>query len=151
MLVPSRLRAGRLATKVSVALRRLARRPALLVLCLSLSILVQTLFVGLNVALARGCGLDLPVAAWLFAWPLAKLIAIVPISLAGLGVREASLVGLMAPFGADSATVVAVGLLWQSILFATGAIGGLVLLLTSGPRGAGAPPVAAVERLRSRP
>ena len=88
--------------------------------------------------LARASGLDLPAAVWFFAWPLAKLIAIVPVSLAGLGVREASLAGLLAPLGADPATVVAVGLLWQSVLLATGLAGGLVLLLVGRNRGGAA-------------
>jgi uncharacterized membrane protein YbhN (UPF0104 family) len=62
------------------------------------------------------------------AWPLAKLLAVAPVSVAGLGVREASLAGLLSQFGAEPAAVVAVGLLWQSILFAGGLLGGLLLL-----------------------
>ena len=53
----------------------------------------------------------------------------VPISIAGLGVREASLAALLSPLGANPAKVVAVGLLWQTILFAGGLIGGLTLLI----------------------
>jgi uncharacterized membrane protein YbhN (UPF0104 family) len=45
-------------------------------------------------------------------------------------VREASLAGFLAPFGASPAAVVATGLLWQSILLAGGLIGGLILLLS---------------------
>jgi glycosyltransferase 2 family protein len=36
----------------------------------------------------------------LFAWPLAKIAAVVPITQGGIGVREAALVVLLAPFGA---------------------------------------------------
>ena len=73
--------------------------------------------------------------ALLYAWSLAKLIAIVPISLAGLGVREASLAVLMTPLGADPAKVVAVGLMWQVVLFAAGMLGGIMLLLTARTKG----------------
>ena len=40
---------------------------------------------------------------WIFAWPLAKIIAVLPVSLNGLGLREATLAGFLAPFGASAA------------------------------------------------
>ena len=48
--------------------------------------------------------------------------------------REASLAALLAPLGADPANVVAVGLLWQAVIFATGILGGFMLLLTAKPK-----------------
>jgi uncharacterized membrane protein YbhN (UPF0104 family) len=119
----------RLALAMSEAVTTLKRRPAALVVCLLLSMSVQSLFIGVNMLLATNSGLVLPAAAWFFAWPLAKLLALAPFSLGGLGVREASLAALLAPFGASPPLVVAVGLLWQSILFASGLLGGSVLLL----------------------
>jgi glycosyltransferase 2 family protein len=122
---------GGILKKIAAAIEEFRHQPGRLALCLLLSIMIQAGFVALNVSLAMASGLDLPGSAWYYAWPLAKLIAIVPISLAGLGVREASLATLLAPMGADPAKVVAVGLLWQGVIFATGILGGLMLLLTS--------------------
>jgi glycosyltransferase 2 family protein len=119
----------RLALSLREAVTALKRRPTALVVCLLLSMSVQTLFIGVNMLLASNSGLVLPAAAWFFAWPLAKLLALAPFSLGGLGVREASLAALLAPLGASPPLVVAVGLLWQSILFASGLLGGSVLLL----------------------
>jgi uncharacterized membrane protein YbhN (UPF0104 family) len=68
-------------------------------------------------------GLDIGLAPWFVAWPLSKIIAILPISLGGIGVREAALVSLLAPFGAPSALVFASGLLWQGVLMASGLLG----------------------------
>src|SRR4029453_5320720 len=83
-------------------------------------------------------GVHSPLSAWFFAGPLAKLIATLPISIAGLGVREASLAGFLAPFGAAPASVVAIGLVWQTIQIAGGLVGALILLLPAraigGPR-----------------
>jgi uncharacterized membrane protein YbhN (UPF0104 family) len=90
---------------------------------------VQAVFVLLNIVLARAVGLDVGPDVWFFAWPLAKLLALAPISISGLGVREAALAALMAPFGANPAVVVAVGLLWQSVLFGGGLVGTLALML----------------------
>jgi len=123
------------------AVATLKRRPAALLGCLCLSMSVQSLFIGVNILLATHSGLFLPAAAWFFAWPLAKLLALAPISVGGLGVREASLAALLAPLGASPPLVVAVGLLWQSILFASGLLGGGVLVLFTRLR-----PAARAER-----
>jgi uncharacterized protein (TIRG00374 family) len=117
------------AEKISAGIGALLREPGALLLCLGLSMAVQGAFIGVNIALAQAAGVAVPIAAWFFAWPLSKFIASLPLSLAGLGVREASLAGLLAPFSAAPASVVATGLLWQTILFATGLIGGAVLVL----------------------
>lgn len=84
---------------------------------------VQSAFVMTNVWMAADLGLDIGVAPWFVAWPLSKIIAILPISLGGIGVREAALVSLLAPFGAPSALVLASGLLWQGVLIVSGLLG----------------------------
>ena len=52
-----------------------------------------------------------------------------------VGVREASMAGLLRPFGADPAQVVAIGLVWQSLLYVSGLIGFLLQLRRSPPQG----------------
>ena len=124
----------RLLKKMIHSAAELARSPARLLLCLAISMAVQCLFVGINVAFARAAHIEAPVAAWFFAWTTAKIIAIAPISLGGLGVREASMAALLRPFGADPARVVAIGLIWQSVLYASGLIGFLVQLQRPAPQ-----------------
>lgn len=121
----------KLLFSIGSALAQLARTPSLMVFSLVLSIAAQVLLIGINVALASALALELPFAVWAYGWSIAKLIAILPISLGGLGVREASLATLFQPFGADPALVVAVGLIWQTILYASGIIGILVGALVS--------------------
>jgi uncharacterized protein (TIRG00374 family) len=117
---------GRLLAKLIHSAAELSRSPGRLLLCLIISMGVQCMFVGINIAFAEAAHVEAPVAAWFFAWTTAKIIAIAPISLGGLGVREASMAGLLSPFGADPAQVVAIGLVWQSVLYASGLIGFLV-------------------------
>jgi uncharacterized protein (TIRG00374 family) len=124
---------ARLLTKMIHLAAELARRPGRLLLCLLISMAVQCLFVGINIAFAEAAHVEAPVAAWFFAWATAKIIAIAPISLGGLGVREASMAALLVPFGADPAQVVAIGLVWQSVLYASGLIGFLVQLKRPAP------------------
>ncbi len=124
------LPARSLALKTAADFAALGRRPGLLLGTLALSTAIQTLFVVLAMWLGVAVGVQMPPAAWFFAWPLAKLLAVLPVSLNGLGLREATLAGLMVPLGAAGADVVAAGLVWQAILFATGGLGALVLALS---------------------
>jgi len=117
---------GKLLARVGELLVDFARRPGLLLACLVLSIAVQCLFVGINIAFASALGMTLSDAAWFYAWAAAKIIAILPISLGGLGVREASMAALLQPFGADYGAVIAVGLIWQTVLYASGLLGILI-------------------------
>ncbi|MGB3148484.1 MAG: lysylphosphatidylglycerol synthase transmembrane domain-containing protein [Paracoccaceae bacterium] len=127
-----RLPAQALALRLADAFAALGRRPARLLLALGLSAAIQSVLIILSVQLALLVGVDLPLAAWFFAWPLAKIISTLPISLGGLGVRESSLAALLLPFGADAALVVASGLAWQVILYLAGALGALVLVFSGG-------------------
>jgi uncharacterized membrane protein YbhN (UPF0104 family) len=121
--LPEKILDGRARLRGAAA--ALFRRPSRAIAALTLSTAMQSLFVGLNAILGSACGIDLPFSVWLFVWPLAKISAMAPISLGGLGVREAALAFLLAGFGVAGAASVGVGLLWESILIATGAFGGL--------------------------
>jgi uncharacterized membrane protein YbhN (UPF0104 family) len=112
--------------KIAAPVALLISRPSRLVACLAIGIGVQTLFLILNAQLGVATGVHVGFGAWFFAWPLSKLVATLPISLAGLGVREAALVAFLRPFGAAAANVMAAGLLWQAALFTGGALGWLI-------------------------
>ena len=122
---------AKIMDKIDTLIADFARQPLRLTSCLLLSMAIQSTFIATTILLARATVADASVAQWFFAWPLAKIIAILPISLAGLGVREASLAAILGGLGANPAGIVAASLLWQSILFAGGIIGGLILLLAS--------------------
>jgi len=87
---------------------------------------IQASFVLLNAFLGAAIGLQAPLHVWFLAWPLAKLVALLPVSLGGLGVREVALAGLLQPFGVPAALAVAQSLLWETILVAGGLTAGLI-------------------------
>jgi uncharacterized membrane protein YbhN (UPF0104 family) len=118
-----------LAGKVGQAWEAVHARRAALAGAFAISLAVQSGFVLTNVWLARQVGVTTGMAAWFVAWPLSKLIAVLPISLGGIGVREAALVSLLAPFGAPREAVLASGILWQAVLIVTGLAGLLVTQL----------------------
>ena len=116
-------RFGRLAVRAVSATAFLAHRPGRLLLCLAISMTVQATFVAINIAFATAMQVEAPAASWFYAWSTAKIVAIAPISLGGLGVREAVMARLMEPFGVIPAKTVAIGLIWQTVLYASGFIG----------------------------
>ena len=104
--------------------RSMARRPQMMAGALSLAITVQLIFICLSLRLAEACGLRVAFRAWLFAWPLAKLSATLPITQGGIGVREAALAALLLPFGAPAALSVAAGLAWEAIVISGALLAG---------------------------
>jgi uncharacterized membrane protein YbhN (UPF0104 family) len=114
------------AGNISEAWTTLVTRRSALAGAVVISLVVQSAFVMTNVWLARQVGVTTGLAAWFVAWPLSKLVAVLPISLGGIGVREAALVSLLAPYGAPREAVLASGILWQAVLIVTG-LAGLII------------------------
>jgi uncharacterized protein (TIRG00374 family) len=112
--------------RAMVAMRRLLRRPRAAFAVFALSLAIQSWFVLLNYWLGLGIGIDVPLVFWFLAIPLAKAITLAPISLGGFGLRELALAGILALAGVPKEQGVAVSLVWQSIVVATGLVGGLV-------------------------
>jgi glycosyltransferase 2 family protein len=132
VLLPARrlpFKVRRLLVRFRVATHAVVRRPHLVLLAVGIGIVLQASLVLLNAWLGAVCGLHLPLWAWLFAWPLAKIASMLPVSLGGLGVREAALVSLLVPVGADAASVVAAGLAFEAVIIIGGLISGLISLL----------------------
>lgn len=107
------------------ALRSVSGAPHVLLGAWLLGTAIQTSFLVLTAKLAETCGLVLPLRDWFFAWPLAKLAAVLPLTQGGIGVREAALVGLLSPFGAAPHLVLAAGLIWEAVAITGGLISGL--------------------------
>jgi uncharacterized membrane protein YbhN (UPF0104 family) len=115
--------------RLQFALRTVSRKPHVLFFGWLLGAGIQGTFLILTALLAISCGLFLPLRVWLFAWPLAKLAAILPLTQGGIGVREAALVALLSPFGAPGPLALAAGLVWEGVVIAGGLIAGLIALM----------------------
>jgi hypothetical protein len=83
-------------------------------------------------------------------WPLAKLSGLLPVSQGGIGVRELALAALAAPFGAPPVLTVAVGLVLETIVVASGLAAGLgAFLLGRHPGAREAVSPAVLEKAKS--
>ena len=111
------------------ALRAGWSRPQVLVFGWLMGTAIQSTFLILTALLAISCGLFLPLRVWFFAWPLAKLAALLPLTQGGIGVREAALVGLLSPFGAPAHLVLASGLVWEGVVIVGGLVAGCTAFL----------------------
>lgn len=101
----------------------------LVLLCLGIGAVLQVLQVGLNCWLGVAVGLHIAFGVWLFAWPLAKISALLPVTQGGIGVREFALVALLLPFGAPSVLVAAAGLVFEAISTIGGLLAGIIAFL----------------------
>jgi glycosyltransferase 2 family protein len=123
------IRIRRKLAQLRHAIRAVSRRPLRLVFGWLLGTSVQGTYVVLTALLGITCGLRLPLRVWLFAWPLAKIVAVMPITQGGIGVREAALVVLLAPFGAPASQVLATGIVWEGVIITAGLLAGLTAFL----------------------
>lgn len=108
--------------------------PKTLLVATLLSFVVQ----GANVLLAwlmgQALGLLVPPAYYGILAPLVALLALLPISLNGMGLREAGTVILLAPLGVGVGEAVALAMLTFAVYTAASLCGGAVLLLGRFPR-----------------
>ena len=119
-------------------IRELLKRPQRAFAGLFLALFIQSAFVLLNAVLGAACRIELPLYVWFLVWPLAKLTAMLPISLGGLGVREMALAVFLGQFGVPISSSVGLGLLWETVIATGGGLGGIFYFLAkkSGSRSA---------------
>ncbi|MEL6497883.1 MAG: lysylphosphatidylglycerol synthase transmembrane domain-containing protein [Planctomycetota bacterium] len=99
--------------------------------------------------IGRALGLDLSLTVYLFVIPVATIVMLVPISINGIGLREAIFALLLGAYGIGKADAVALSLLAFATFLSHGVLGGVLFavarpsvpLSTSGD----GPPTAAVE------
>jgi uncharacterized membrane protein YbhN (UPF0104 family) len=93
----------------------------------ALSIAAHGLGIAAFALVGNALDLDLSLATIAWTRSAAVLIAILPISVAGLGVREGTLVVLLAPYGIAAADALTYGLLvFATTILAVGLLGGLI-------------------------
>ncbi len=117
-------RMRRRLAKLRRAARSMARQPLRVATALALGVTLQMCLVLLMTRIAHECGLDVALRGWVFAFPLAKLAGLLPVTQGGIGVREAAQAVLLKPFGAPPVLTVAAGLIWETVVIVVGLAGG---------------------------
>jgi hypothetical protein len=83
--------------------------------------------------LALGIG-NVPLVYYWILVPLVCLITLLPISINGMGIREGSIVLLLAPLGVGADMAFCLSILWFSLLLVVGTCGGLIYLAGASPK-----------------
>ncbi len=97
-----------------------------LLLVFALGFLAQAAFVGEQFFVARAVGIDLPAITFGWVRAVVLLCMVIPITVSGLGLREASLTAVLALYGVDEQLALAQSLLFfAAIVFVKGLIGGM--------------------------
>ncbi|MDQ6975717.1 MAG: lysylphosphatidylglycerol synthase transmembrane domain-containing protein [Mariprofundaceae bacterium] len=94
---------------------------------LPVSLLFQIMIIQAHVFLGMAVGLAMPWPAFAMMVGLVALVAILPISLNGFGVREAGYVGLAVYFGGNNEAAAAMAALWVFVLVVSALPGAWVL------------------------
>ncbi len=84
--------------------------------------------------LGLALGLEVPPVYYWIVVPLVCILTLLPVSVAGVGIREGSMVLLLAPLGVDRDLALCLSMLWFSVLVAVGMIGGVIYLFGKFPR-----------------
>ncbi len=119
-----------LAASAAVA-AGILRSPRTLISVFGLSFAIQLLTAVNAWCVARSVNADLTLLHALFLVLPVMLIAVVPVSIAGWGIREGAMVAAFRYAGLAAGDGLIVSLLYGAILLAVGALGGLVWVLTT--------------------
>lgn len=134
--------------KIRQIINHIIKNPTKPFIAFVLSLCIQIGFILLNAYLAKICGIDIPLIAWFLVWPLAKLSALLPISMGGIGVREVALAALLSRLLVPMADSVALGFLWESVLISGGILGGIIYLILTNFSRLDAPSVVRVAEVK---
>jgi hypothetical protein len=103
----------------------------------ALSVFVQAASVVQVALVGRAVGADVPLTVYGIAVPMVALLTLLPVSLNGMGVREAGMVLFLRPAGVSAGTAVTVAFLWFCGQTVAGLIGAGVYLVGRFPRAEG--------------
>lgn len=122
-IFPESHRFGAAARRVALAF---PRRKAPVLAVTGLSLVVHCIQITMHILLAAELGAPLSVAYLFATVPLVNIASSLPLSINGLGIREAMYIFLFVPAGATDETAVAFGAVWILSVTAVSALGGLI-------------------------
>ena len=100
-----------------------------LLLAVGLSLILQTLGIIIFYLISRSLNVLVPLRFFFLFVPLINMVSMLPISVSGIGVREASSIYFFAKVGLDSASAMSLSLLWFAITALSSGLGGIVFLV----------------------
>lgn len=122
---------GRRLTAVADELHRYRHHSGALARLLGLALVVQLLRIGVHILVARGMGISLSPLYYLVIVPILAVVVVIPVSVAGLGVRESAAVSLFGHVGLGASEAVAQQLATFFLCLAVNLVGGVLFIARS--------------------
>jgi glycosyltransferase 2 family protein len=111
------------------ALHRYRKHHRALAQAFLLSVLLQVLIIVTYYFIGVGLNLGAPLVYFFLFVPLITVLAMLPVSIAGLGVRESGVVYFFAKVGVGAGAALGMSLVWFSLTVVVSGLGGLAFLL----------------------
>ena len=131
---------GRIVWRLPRPLHRMAAivtpylsRPSTMIAPLALSLVLQFSLALCQYVLARGLGMDVGLGIFVLVVPIANVVASLPLTLNGLGVRETAYLVMLGMAGVRKEDSIALGLLWFAATMLGGLTGAIAFVLTRAP------------------
>lgn len=115
---------------VHAQMNALSRHPRILAFSLGLSLFIQAMSAFSMYLIAVSFGVTQPASAFFILMPVVSALTLLPISIAGLGVRDVSTVFFLAKIGVARDTALAISLMTFSFLAVIAAAAGVVYVFT---------------------
>jgi uncharacterized membrane protein YbhN (UPF0104 family) len=110
------------------------RRPRLLGLTTAFSVFVQVANVALVWMLGQSIAAEVPAHFYWILVPMVSLLTMLPISVNGMGLREAGVVLFLTPLGVPQPQALTLAFLWFAVYAVVSLLGGVVYLLGRFPK-----------------
>jgi len=111
------------------AVQRYRTHRQALVVAFAYSVFLQALIIVTYYLVGRGLGLSVPLRYFFVYVPLITVVAMLPVSVAGLGVREGSVVYFFGRLGVEPATALSMSLVWFALSVIVSGLGGFAFLV----------------------
>lgn len=122
---PQQNRWRRLAGQAATAVHHLSRQPLLLAKVSLLAVAYQIAVIIGNYGVARSLGIDIGMSVFFYAIPITALIAGLPVSINGFGLREGAYAVIFATVGLSAESAVSISLVATGCAMLISAIGGI--------------------------
>jgi len=88
-----------------------------------LSLIFHTFLIIIHYFIAQMYGLEIPFSYYLLLYPITAIVASLPISINGMGLKELVYVSMLKPFGIDTATAIMFAMTFNMVVLFSGTIG----------------------------
>ena len=88
-----------------------------------LSLIFHTFLITIHYFIAQMYGLKIPFSYYLLLYPITAIVASLPVSINGMGLKELVYVSMLKPFGIDTATAIMFAMTFNMVILFSGTIG----------------------------